>query len=178
MAEPTGAPKPNAGGQPGATPQMPRMQILGQFIRDMSFENVAAQKAVSGATTPEISVQVALDARKRPADHQYDVIMKLVINAKAKDSGDAIFLMELEYAGIFHVENVPQEQLHPFLLIECPRQLFPFVRRIVSDVTHDGGFPPLNLETIDFLSLYRQQLAQVQAAGGDAGAGQAAPKPS
>lgn len=76
--------------------------------------------------------------------------------------------MELEYGGIFHVENVPEEQLHPFLLIECPRMLFPFVRRIVSDVTRDGGFPPLNLENIDFVQLYRQTIAQRQAAQGAA----------
>ncbi|MCC6007918.1 MAG: protein-export chaperone SecB [Rhodobacteraceae bacterium] len=151
----------NAAG--GAQPVVPKMQILGQFIRDMSFENVAAQKAMAGNAQPEITVQVALDARKRAADNQYDVIVKLIVNAKTKDAGEPIFVLELEYAGIFLIENVPNEQMHPFLLIECPRQLFPFLRRIVSDVTHDGGFPPLNLETIDFLSLYRQQLSQMQA---------------
>jgi preprotein translocase subunit SecB len=72
--------------------------------------------------------------------------------------------MELEYGGLFHIEGVPDEQMHPFLLIECPRMLFPFVRRIVSDVTRDGGFPPLNLDNIDFIKLYRQTLEQRQAA--------------
>jgi len=144
-----------------AQPVLPKMQILGQFVRDMSFENIAAQKAVNAQVQPDIQVQVALDARKREADDQYDVIMKLKIESKTKDeTPQAIFLMELEYGGIFRVENVTNEQLHPFLLIECPRMLFPFVRRIVSDVTRDGGFPPLNLDTIDFLGLYRQQLAQ------------------
>jgi preprotein translocase subunit SecB len=104
---------------------------------------------------------VALDARKREAEDQYDVVMKLKVESKTKDdTPSSIFLLELEYGGIFKVENVAQEQLHPFLLIECPRMLFPFVRRIVSDVTRDGGYPPLNLDTIDFLALYRQQLAQ------------------
>jgi preprotein translocase subunit SecB len=88
------------------------------------------------------------------------VILKIQVTSKAKESGDTLFVLELEYAGVFHVENVPDEQLHPFLLIECPRMLFPFVRRIVSDVTRDGGFPPLNLETIDFLQLYRTELAR------------------
>jgi preprotein translocase subunit SecB len=109
---------------------------------------------------PEISVQVGLDARKRPQENQFDVITKLTISSKDKTSGAAIFMMEMDYTGIFHIENVPQEQLHPFLLIECPRMLFPFLRRIVSDVTRDGGFPPLNLENIDFVALYRQHLAQ------------------
>ena len=67
-------------------------------------------------------------------------------------------MLELDYGGVFQIENVPDDQLHPYLLIECPRMLFPFLRRIVSDVTRDGGFPPLNLENIDFLKLYRQEI--------------------
>jgi len=108
---------------------------------------------------------VALDARKREVDDMFDVIMKLKIDSKTREeTPQPVFLMELEYAGIFKIENVSNDQLHPFLLIECPRMLFPFVRRIVSDVTRDGGYPPLNLDTIDFLALYRQQLAQRAAA--------------
>jgi preprotein translocase subunit SecB len=104
---------------------------------------------------------VALDARKREAEGQYDIVMKLKIESKTKgDAPESIFLLELEYGGIFKVENVPEQQLHPYLLIEYPRMLFPFVRRIVADVTRDGGFPPLNLDQIDFVALYRQQLAQ------------------
>ena len=157
------------GGTSPATPEgqpvLPKLQILGQFVRDMSFENIAAQKQLKSTAQPDIQVQVALDARKRETDDQYDVIMKLKIESKTKeDTPQAIFLMELEYGGIFKVENVTNEQLYPFLLIECPRMLFPFVRRIVSDVTRDGGYPPLNLDTIDFLALYRQQLAQRAAA--------------
>ena len=144
-------------------PQQPRMQILGQFIRDMSFENIAAQKNLQGQTQPEISVQVGMDARKRQQDNQYDVIVKISITSKTKEEGDTIFLLELEYGGVFQVENVPSEQLHPYLLIECPRMIFPYIRRIVSDVTRDGGFPPLNLDNIDFVQLYRQQIAQRQA---------------
>jgi preprotein translocase subunit SecB len=75
-----------------------------------------------------------------------------------------LFVLELEYAGLYQIENISEEQMHPFLMIECPRMVFPFVRRIVSDVTRDGGFPPLNLDNIDFVQLYRQQLAQHQAA--------------
>jgi preprotein translocase subunit SecB len=152
--------------QPGQM-ELPKMQVLGQFIRDMSFENVAAQKAMQSNAQPEIQVQVALDARKREAENQYDIILKLKIDSKTKaEPAEQIFLLELEYGGIFRVENVPDQQLHPYLLIECPRMLFPFVRRIVADVTRDGGFPPLNLDQIDFLALYRQQLAQRSAAQG------------
>lgn len=153
MAEENGAAAPEA--------QAPRMQVMAQFIKDMSFENIAAQKGLGdGDATPDIQVQVNLDAKKRSVENQYDVSTKLEVNAKTKSEGKPIFLMELEYTGVFLVENVPEEQLHPFLMIECPRMLFPFIRRIVSDVTRDGGFPPLNLETIDFLALYRGELAR------------------
>ncbi len=149
----------------GAVPPQPKMQILAQFIRDMSFENIAAQKGMGeGDTTPDIQVQVNLDAKKRTAEHQYDVVLKITVNAKTKGESKPIFLLDLDYTGVFHIENVPEDQLHPFLLIECPRMLFPFVRRIVSDVTRDGGYPPLNLETIDFVALYRNEIAKRQAA--------------
>jgi preprotein translocase subunit SecB len=160
MSDTNGGAGPAPQGTAPAQPVLPKMQVLGQFVRDMSFENIAAQKAVNATIQPDIQVQVALDARKREAEDQYDVVMKLKIESKTKgDAPQAIFLMELEYGGIFKIENVPNEQLHPYLLIECPRMLFPFVRRIVSDVTRDGGYPPLNLDQIDFVALYRQQLA-------------------
>lgn len=156
MAEIAPAPEGNA----QTPPAMPRMQVLGQFIRDLSFENVVSQKAITGEVTPDIQVQVSLDGRKRTQDHQYEVMLTLKITSKNKGSDAVLFLMELEYGGIFHIENVPEEQMHPYLMIQCPTMLFPFARRIVSDVTRDGGFPPLNLDNIDFVGLYRQELAR------------------
>ena len=138
------------------------MNVLGQFIRDMSFENILAQKGVSGDVQPDVQVGVNLDAKKRPTDNQFESSMKINITSKSKDGKDVFFVMELDYVGIFHIEGVPEDQMHPFLLIECPRMIFPFVRRIVSDITRDGGFPPLNLETIDFVALYRQNLARAR----------------
>ena len=148
------------GAAPAAAPQI-KMQVLAQFVRDMSFENIVAQKGLTGPDVqPDIQVGVSLDARKRSADHQFDVITKYKITSTNKTNGDTLFLLELDYAGIFHVEGVAEEQMHPFLLIECPRLLFPFVRRIISDVTRDGGLPALNIDTVDFLALYRQELAR------------------
>ncbi|MBL3703467.1 protein-export chaperone SecB [Sulfitobacter sp. BDSS02] len=154
------------------TAQQPavQMNILGQFIRDLSFENVMAQKGATGQVNPDISVQVNLDAKKRPTDNQYEVMIKLNIESKAKDGGEQLFLLEIDYVGVFRIQGVPEEQLHPFLLIECPRMLFPFLRRIVSDVTRDGGYPPLNLENIDFVQIYRSELARRQAAQGEGAA--------
>ena len=143
-----------------AEPTQVKSKVLAQYVRDLSFENILAQKGVGGDAQPEIQVQVNLDARKRNTEHQYEIITKLNITSKTKEKGDPLFVLEVEYAGIFQVEGVPEEQLHPYLLIECPRITFPFLRRIVSDVTRDGGFPPLNLEQIDFLSLYRAEISR------------------
>jgi len=142
-------------------PTLPKMQVLSQFIRDMSFENIAAQKSLQGQAQPEIQVQVGVEARKRQAENQYDVVVKMKLDSKTKDDGQQIFLVELDYAGVFQIENVDEKQLHPFLHIECPRMLFPFIRRIVSDLSRDGGFPPLNLDNMDFVQIYRNQLARM-----------------
>jgi preprotein translocase subunit SecB len=156
---PNGA-APAAAPAAAAAPQV-RMQVLAQFIRDMSFENMVAQKGISSTeVTPDIQVAVSLDARKRAADNQYDVITKYKVTSKNKVNGDTLFLLEVDYGGVFLVDGVPEAQLHPFLLIECPRLLFPFVRRIISDVTRDGGFPPLNVDNVDFVALYRQEIAR------------------
>lgn len=157
-----------AAGDGGATqdaaqqPQM-KLNILGQFIRDLSFENVVVRKGVQGEMQPEIQVQVSLDGKKRAAESQYEVVSKYVVTSKNKADGANLFLLELEYGGIFQIEGVAENQIHPFLMIECPRLLFPFARRIISDVTRDGGFPPVNVDNIDFVSLYRQQLLARQA---------------
>ncbi|MCF3974385.1 protein-export chaperone SecB [Paracoccus salsus] len=149
---------PNGAAQ--AQPQL-RMQILAQYIRDLSFENAVATKgAPSGDVQPEITVQVSLDARKRGTENQYEVISKYRVTSTNKGDGQTMFLAELDYGGVFHIEGVPEDQMHPFLMIECPRMLFPFVRRIISDLTRDGGFPAFNMDPVDFVALYRQELAR------------------
>lgn len=140
-----------------AQPKMPTVRVVNQYIRDMSFENIAAQKGLGANVQPEINVQVNLDAKKG-SDGQYEVIQKLTVTAKAGEQ--MVFLLEIDYAGLFTIENVSDEQLHPFLMIECPRLTFPFVRRIIRDTTADGGFPPLNVDSIDYLALYRNELAR------------------
>lgn len=138
-----------------------KMQVLGQFMRDLSFENAVAQRGNQGGDVqPDTQVAVSLDARKRSADNQFEVITKFRVTSKNKVNDEVLFVVELDYGGIFHIEGVPEDQMHPFLLIECPRMLFPFIRRIISDVTRDGGFPPLNIDTVDFLALYRAELAR------------------
>ncbi len=155
---------PSNGAAGAETPPKVNVRILAQFMRDLSFENVAAQKKLQGTNVqPDIKVQVSLDANKRDAENQFEVGTKFKVTSSNKEDGQVLFLIELDYVGVFLIEGVPKEQMHPFLLIECPRLIFPFARRIISDVTRDGGFPPLNLETVDFLALYKQEL-QRQAA--------------
>jgi preprotein translocase subunit SecB len=141
----------------------PTMRVLGQFVRDMSFENIVAQKGGAPDMQPDVQIQVNLDAKKRSQENQYESSIKLQITSKDKDSDAVLFVLEIDYVGLFFIDNVPDAQMHPFLLIECPRMIFPFLRRVVSDVTRDGGFPPLNLENIDFVSLYRNEIAKRQA---------------
>lgn len=175
MAEESNGAKPAAATQT-ETPKV-NMRILAQYVRDLSFENVAAQKKLQGSNVqPDIQVQVSLDANKREAENQYEVATKFKITSRNKEDEQVLFIAELDYVGIFIIEGVPQEQLHPFLLIECPRMIFPFARRVISDVTRDGGFPPLNLDNVDFLALYKQEI-QRQAAL-KAQQGEAAPAPN
>ena len=147
----------------------PNTKVLAQFIRDLSFENILAQKGLDTNTPPDIKVKVNLDAKKRKSENQYEVLIKLsvVSSAKTENSSESenskLFILEIEYGGIFEVTGVPEDQIHPYLMIECPRILFPYLRRIVSDVTRDGGFPPLNLEQINFLALYQNEIARRQA---------------
>jgi preprotein translocase subunit SecB len=164
MAEETngadGAGAAAAGSAQDAAAAQPRMQILNQYVRDLSFENIAAQKGVAAEAKPEVRVQVNIDAQQRPGD-RYEVALKLKVDSKAAET--QVFILELDYAGLFLIQNVPQEQLHPLLMIECPRLIFPYLRRIVGDVTRDGGYPSLNLEQIDFMALYRAELQRRQA---------------
>ena len=147
----------------------PNTKVLAQFIRDLPFENILAQKGLDTNTPPDIKVKVNLDAKKRKSENQYEVLIKLsvVSSAKTENSSESenskLFILEIEYGGIFEVTGVPEDQIHPYLMIECPRILFPYLRRIVGDVTRDGGFPPLNLEQINFLALYQNEIARRQA---------------
>lgn len=142
-----------------ATP--PKLAILTQYTKDMSFENPRApQPAPQNAGRPEIQIKVDVAATALGED-RYEVALQL--NVEAKAAGETIFLMELAYAGVFQLTNIPKDSLQAVVMIECPRLLFPFARRIVADATRDGGFPPLMIDPIDFVTLYRRKLQEAQA---------------
>jgi preprotein translocase subunit SecB len=153
MADDTnGAAKP---AEPPKAAEAPRVQVLAQYIRDLSFENLAMQKDIRTDQTPEIQVQIGLDAAKK-GDDLFEVINKLTVESTA--GGNKLFILELEYAGRFRLTNVPESQLHAFLMVECPRLIFPYLRRVVGDLTRDGGYPPLNLDNVDYVALFRREL--------------------
>ncbi len=155
----------SAAGGNGATeaPAQVQFNILGQYLRDLSFENPNAPASLTLDAQPKIDIGVDVQARRANED-RFEVELKVRATAVGATDAKAVFVVELSYCGLFLIRNVPEEALQPFCLIECPRLLFPFARRIVADATRDGGFPPLLLDPIDFVALYRQQIERAQAA--------------
>jgi preprotein translocase subunit SecB len=148
---------PPDGNQNGMDADAPRVQVVGQYIKDLSFENPGAPNALS--VRPQIELNVDLQARQVEREH-FEVELKLRVSAKSEEK--PLFLLELVYAGLFHLHNIPDEIRQQVLLIEAPHIMFPFARRIVADVVRDGGMPPLMIEPIDFAALYRAKAGQMQ----------------
>jgi len=154
MTDDNGAPAmdPNAG---------PSLNVLAQYVKDLSFENPNAPNSLAPQETqPQISINVNVGAQPLS---QTEFEVELRLEARAAVGETVIFNVELLYAGLFRIQNVPEEHLHPFVLIECPRLLFPFARQILADATRNGGFPPLMLDPIDFVALYQQNAANAAA---------------
>lgn len=140
----------------------PAMRILAQYLKDFSFENPDAPQSLMGNKgQPAIDISVNVNAK---AMAKTDFEVELHLEAKATLEEKVVFAVELVYAGIFRLENIPEQQLHPLVLIECPRMLFPFARQILADVTRNGGFPPLMIDPIDFQGMYQQRVRQEAAA--------------
>jgi preprotein translocase subunit SecB len=148
----------------GADPSKAQTQpagihVLGQYIKDLSFENPGAPKSLRpNNQAPKLDVNVNVNARPQS---ETDFEIELKLEAKATRGEETLFIAEVTYAGLFQIRNVPQERMHPILLIECPRLLFPFARQIVADATRHGGFPPLLIDPVDFAALYRQRVAEM-----------------
>lgn len=144
---------------PAAPTEQPGIHVLGQYIKDLSFENPNAPRSLRPSEkAPKLDVNVNVNAR---AQSQNEFEIELKLEAKATRADEALFIAEVNYAGLFQIRNVPQEHMHPLLLIECPRLLFPFARQIIADATRQGGFPPLMIDPVDFAALYRQRMAEI-----------------
>ena len=145
-----------ANGNGGVEDTSPQLNALVQFTKDLSFENPHAPRSLGPQDrAPNISIQVNVNA-KQLSETDYEV--NLVLEGAAGEGADTLFKFELDYAGVFRIRNIPADQLHPVVMIECPRLLFPFARQIVADAVRNGGFPPLYIDPIDFHGLYRQKI--------------------
>lgn len=152
----------NGGPQPQLA--MPQIGVLAQYVKDFSFENPHAPRSMAPSPQqPAINIQINVDAAPMSGS---DVEVALRIEGKAESQGMLLFSFELVFAGMFRIQNVPAESMQPVILIECPRLLFPFAREMIATAVRNGGFPPLLLEPIDFVALYRQRLAAAQPSAG------------
>ena len=152
-----GGPAPTPGAQQGQA----QLNVLGQYIKDFSFENPNAPRSLQPSQTqPAINIQINVGVQQL-AETDFEVSLKL--EGKAESEGNVLFAFDLLFAGVFRIVNVPKETLQPLVMIECPRLLFPFAREIVATTVRNGGFPPLLLDPVDFVALYQQRLAQMQA---------------
>jgi preprotein translocase subunit SecB len=151
----TAASEPQTQPQPNGEDLAPAVGIITQYVKDFSFENPNAPAVYQAQGQPKLDVGFNIGAAQ-VAEDVHEVVLKIDVRAEGED-GQVHFLVDLQYAGLFGIRNVPAEHLQPFLLGEAPRLLFPFARRVLADAVRDGGFPPLMLEPIDFAQLYIQQ---------------------
>lgn len=144
----------------GASEAGASIQVVGQYLKDVSFESPKAPTSLkSPGNNPNLQVDIHVHVNKLD-DNAYESAIQ--IKAHASNDEGTIYLIEAVYAGAFEINNIPKDALEPILLINCPTILYPFLRRIISDLTQEGGFPPLLLDPIDFSKLYQQRQAEQQ----------------
>jgi preprotein translocase subunit SecB len=158
-----GATPPAPNPAPAAT-NVPQLSVLAQYIKDFSFENPLAPRGPQGGQQQQPAINIQVGVNINPLSNtDMEVVLKIDGKGELPDNV-VLFAFELEYAGVFRIQNVPPEGMQPLMLIECPRLLFPFARQIIATAVSNGGFPPLMLDPVDFAGLYRQNLARAQAA--------------
>jgi preprotein translocase subunit SecB len=149
----------NNGGDPTEQPLSPQLNVMAQYVKDFSFENPNAPASLGSFQQAQPAINIQINVQVNPLSAtDFEVILKT--DGKAERDGKLLFSFDLAFGGVFRIQNVPQENLHAVVMIECPRLLFPFSREIVAAAVRNGGFPPLLLDPIDFVALYRQNLAQ------------------
>jgi preprotein translocase subunit SecB len=147
--------EPGNGGHGAAPAGQPNLSVLTQYVKDFSFENPGAPQSLRPRQTPP-TINISIGVQSQPVGNN-EIEVELRIDARAADGQAVLFAIELVYAGVFRFTNIPAEQVRPVALIECPRLLFPFARQIVADASRNGGFPPLLIDPVDFVQMYRQQ---------------------
>lgn len=155
---------PNGHGAAVEEPKQIQARMVGQYVKDMSFENPGAAKLKEGKReAPNINLEVTVNRQKLGPDIYESAIL---LKASATSSSGPYYLFECEYAGLFQIDSIPEAALEPFLVVNGPMLLFPFVRRLVADVTREGGYPPLLLDPIDFAGLYVHRQRELAAGKG------------
>jgi preprotein translocase subunit SecB len=159
---------PVTGAPPASDPSAPRMNVLAQYLKDLSFENPNAPESLKQREKPpKVDIRINVQVNRR-SESELEVTLKLDANGADQTNNDMLFACELVYAGLFRIANIPENQLGALAMVECPRLLFPFARQILADASRSGGFPPLLLEPVDFVALYRERLRQEAAGTGPA----------
>jgi preprotein translocase subunit SecB len=161
-------PNPNNGSGPEDGPQI---GVLTQYVKDLSVESPNSPAVFQWQSQPQVDVQFNINVEK-VSEEVHEVVLK--VNVGARSDNGVHFLIDLSYAGLFGLRNLPEDSVGPFLLVEAPRLLFPFVRQVIADSVQNVGFPPLLLEPIDFGAVFMQQLAQQGGANGGNGGGETA----
>jgi preprotein translocase subunit SecB len=162
MATTNGGPEADA-----AAESQPQLNVLAQYVKDLSFENPNAPGSLQQQQQQQPAINIQINVNATPLT-ETDVEVVLKLEGQADISGTVLFAFDLAYAGVFRIQNVPQESVHPVVMIECPRLLFPFAREIVATSVRNGGFPPLMLDPVDFVGLYRQKMGDLQPQAGGA----------
>lgn len=155
------SPAPNGNGGAPQGEAQPTINALAQYAKDLSFENPNAPRSLQPqeGQGPQINIQVNVNAQQL-SETDFEVV--LALEGDAKVNNEVLFAFDLKYAGIFRMLNIPQDQIHPAVMIECPRLLFPFARQIIADATRNGGFPPLMIDPIDFAQMFAQRMTEEQ----------------
>lgn len=162
MADPKKTDKAAAKERPAAQEAPPvQVQVVAQYVKDLSFENPNIENLLNGpGSNPNMKLEINVNAQRMGED-----VFESAIDFRAHATNDkgTIYVMEVVYGGLFRLNNIPEQAIEPFLLINCPSLIFPFLRRLVADVSRDGGFPPLMLDPIDFAGLFVQRQKQLMA---------------
>ena len=169
MAEQDGSTTQDTGAQEqfaNGADNTPQAGLISQYVKDLSFENPNSPAVYQWNEQPRVDVQFNIGSQ-RVGDDFHEVLLKLEVTATAPTENKTAFIVELTYAGLFGIRNVPEDQIQPFLLTEAPRLIFPFARRVLADAVRDGGFQPLLLDPIDFNALYAQQATSMTGTGGE-----------
>jgi preprotein translocase subunit SecB len=152
--------EPGNGGQGAVPGGQPNLSVLTQYVKDFSFENPGAPQSLRPRQQPP-AINISIGVQSQPVGTN-EMEVELRVDARAAEGQAVLFAIELVYAGIFRLTNIPPDQMRPVALIECPRLLFPFARQIVAEASRNGGFPPLLIDPVDFVAMFRQQMANEQ----------------